>query len=270
MDRFGGPARIIREKRQGLSFARACGVRAASTPLLCFVDDDNILAPDYLSQAVQIARNHPSLGVFGGQARGVFGRPPDWLIRRHVGRYAVRDNGPEPITGPGREWGPWEPFGAGMVSRADTARAFADLIDLADDAGGLGRSGARLGSGEDSLFSRIADKLGYRVGYRPELSLDHIITAPRLNWTYLFRLVAGQARAQVMLRRISGDKDPPPPPRWREPDLTVRRFISRVRTPGLYEAITHVFWDRAYWAAQRTPETAGQARLREAFATLGP
>lgn len=265
----GLPGLIVREARQGLSFARACGISRACAPLLCFVDDDNLLSPDYIAQAVRVAGTHPKLGAFGGRADGVFSRCPDWLVQRHIGRYAVRDHGPAPISGSGRVWGPWEPFGAGLTVRSDIARAFAHLVEQTEDAGGLGRSGAQLGSGEDSLFSRIADQMGYQVGYRPELSLQHVIGSERLGWRYLFRLVAGQARAQVALQRICGEPDDPPPPRWREPDLAVRRFISRLRAPGLYEAMTHAVWDSAYWDAQRRPESEGQIRLRAAFAALG-
>jgi len=216
-----------------------------------------------------IAAANPDLGAFGGVARGVFGAAPDCLIQRHIARYAVRDHGSEPIRGPGDRWGPWEPFGAGIVVRSDVAKAFERLVDASEDAAGLGRAGTALGSGEDSLFSRIAHRLGYEVAYRPELKLDHVVGSERLTWRYLFALVAGQARAQVTLNRICKTPAPPPPPRWREPDLTVRRFISRLRTPGLHEAITHVAWDRAFWRAQRQPETDGQRRLRVAFNKLG-
>lgn len=267
---FSAPTFIAQEPRQGLAFARSCGVALASAPVICFVDDDNILEPDFLANSIQIARDNPEIGAFGGRARGVFGKRPDWLVMRHIGRYAVRDYGAEPIVGSGRTWGSWEPFGAGLVVRAEIARTFAQLVDLTEDAGGLGRNGAHIASGEDSLFSRIADRLGYKVAYRPELALDHVIKSQRLGWRYLFKLVAGQARAQVALNRICGDPDPAPPPKWREPDLAVRRFVARLRTPGLYEAITHIFWDHAYWAAQRRPETVGQQRLRAAFDKLSP
>ncbi len=263
--------RVLHERRQGLSFARVRGISETTAPFVCFVDDDNLLQAQYLENALEIGALNPQLGAFGGKACGVFDRRPDWLVRRHIARYAVRDNGPHPITGPGDRWGLWEPFGAGLIVRADVARAFAELIDASEDAGGLGRTRAELGSGEDSLFSRIAHRLGYQVAYRPELVLDHIISSNRLNWRYLFRLIAGQARAQFVLNRICGGPEPAaPPPRWREPDLNIRRFIARIRNPGLFEAITHVAWDHSFWNAQRQPETRGQRQLKDAFTRLEP
>lgn len=246
-----GSARIVREPRQGLAHARRCGVRASSAELICFVDDDNILAPDYLDQAMRIALDRPEIGAFAGRAHGRFGRKPSWIHRRHIARYAVRDLGDEPVTGPGDHWGPWEPFGAGLVVRCDVAEGYCKLVDSTVTAAGMGRSSRTgLGSGEDSLFSRVADRLGYKVSYEPTLRLEHVIPAGRLTFGYLANLVGGQARVQATFDRLRGVSAPPPPPTWRQPDLLVRRFIARCRNPGLGEALTHVFWDLGYWSGQ--------------------
>src|ERR1700730_16508971 len=44
----GIECRVVRETRQGQTFARIAGVRAARAPLGCFLEDDNPPAPDYL------------------------------------------------------------------------------------------------------------------------------------------------------------------------------------------------------------------------------
>lgn len=261
--------RLIQEPVSGLAFARAAGIEAATGDLIVFVDDDNVLAPDYLAEAALVASAEPGLGAFAGRAQGVFVTEPDWLVKRHIARYAVRDLGEEPIIGAGDRWGPHEPFGAGLAVRADIARAFAQLVRASVDAGGLGRAGRTLASGEDSLFSRIADALGYQVGYAPSLRLEHHIKAERVSWRYLFRLIAGQARAHVILDRISGRPDPTPPPAvWREPELALRRFIGRVSNPGLHEAITHLAWDHAYWRAQRAGPGLGEQSLARGLQAL--
>lgn len=254
--------RVIKEPRPGLSFARATGIKHATSELIVFVDDDNELQKDYFVESVSFSEAHPEVGAFAGRATGIFERQPDWLIRRHIARYAIRDLGDQPLVGSGKSWGPHEPFGAGLVVRRDVAMQFAKLVDLTSNAGGLGRAGETLASGEDSLFSRIADRLGYQVAYAPSLRLDHHIGADRMKWRYLFRLIAGQAHAQVALDRICGRADKSaPPPLWREPDLLTRRFLGRLRDPGLHEAISHVAWDRAYWAAQRTPPGASETYM---------
>jgi glycosyltransferase involved in cell wall biosynthesis len=61
-------ARHIVESELGLSFARRCGMREAAADLLIFVDDDNVLEPDYLSEVLRIKHAWPMLGVWGSGA----------------------------------------------------------------------------------------------------------------------------------------------------------------------------------------------------------
>ncbi len=59
-------ARIVREERLGLTFARLRGFAETTGEVIVLVDDDNVLAPDYLEQVVRIAAKHPFLGVWSG------------------------------------------------------------------------------------------------------------------------------------------------------------------------------------------------------------
>ena len=62
----GNPqARHIREDELGLTPARLRGIRESCGDLLVYVDDDNILAPDYLQTARALLMEHPHLGVIG-------------------------------------------------------------------------------------------------------------------------------------------------------------------------------------------------------------
>ena len=74
-------ARHIIEEELGLAPARRRGMREASADLLVFVDDDNVLDCDYLSNAVRIMRDWPMLGVWGsGSTRREFElKPPKHL-----------------------------------------------------------------------------------------------------------------------------------------------------------------------------------------------
>src|SRR6516164_8039420 len=57
--------RHIREPELGLTPARLCGIRESSGELLVFVDDDNLLAQDFLQHAAAISAQFPVLGAFG-------------------------------------------------------------------------------------------------------------------------------------------------------------------------------------------------------------
>jgi glycosyltransferase involved in cell wall biosynthesis len=61
-------ARHIREEELGVSVARRRGMREAAADLLIFVDDDNVLERNYLSDAVSIGNDWPTLDVWGSGA----------------------------------------------------------------------------------------------------------------------------------------------------------------------------------------------------------
>ena len=250
--RPGGGLRhsCIREYDLGLSRARRTGIEAARGELICFVDDDNILASDYLAEAFRIAQTEPELGVIGGQSLGAFSKQPDWLCRHFLARYAIRsDEEPVTISMPERHVRAAEPFGAGMIVRRPVAQSFSELVSAFNMDLPMGRKGTALGSGEDTLFSHIAYGAGYQTGYRPTLVLQHVIADDRLHWRYLRRLLEGQAKGEALLDQLDGIA--PPIPDTGAPGAPARsaiRFLKRVRSVGLAEAIGLHFWDRGYVA----------------------
>ena len=58
-------ARHVSESEIGLSLARQRGIRESSADLLVYVDDDNVLNADYLSEALRIGNDWPALGTWG-------------------------------------------------------------------------------------------------------------------------------------------------------------------------------------------------------------
>ncbi len=261
-------AQQVREPMIGLTNARAAGVRAAQAPLLVFVDDDNVLAADYLANAEAIAAERGELGVFAGRAFGRFAAPPSWLHRPYLACYAVRDLGDQPIEGPGGALAAWEPFGAGMGVRADIAAAFADLNARFEAGAPLGRRADAVLSGEDSLFTLIARRMGYRVAYRPELRLEHVISRRRMSAGYLCKLLEAQGRAEALLRGAQGDLAPAAKPAPFAAFLA-RRFLSRLRHPGLHEALTHLYWDVGYFEERARLSEPPARALAEALDAIG-
>ena len=64
------PLKYFLEPEQGAAFARLRAVREASGELIGFLDDDNLPAPDWLSQAYLFAKEHPRGGAYSGQIHG--------------------------------------------------------------------------------------------------------------------------------------------------------------------------------------------------------
>jgi glycosyltransferase involved in cell wall biosynthesis len=192
--------RVIREPRQGLSWARFAGVAEARHSLVIFVDDDNVLDRDYLSAAASIASAHPSLGAFGGRSvpewEGAT-QPPTWIEEFH-GNLALRDLGAEDIIqtwGDTRDYPSAAPIGAGMVMRREAIAgwisAFREGTRISD------RRGEALTSGGDNDIVINVLKQGYAVGYFPALTLTHIIPPGRLDIAHQGRLSHGIAKSWV-------------------------------------------------------------------------
>jgi len=119
-------ARVVREERLGLTFARLRGFAEAKGELIVMVDDDNVLAPDYLETAVRIAEERPMLGAFGGKCLPEFEVEPEpWLEARGKG-LGLRDRGEReeffPEAADAESWQPSVSVGLQQQARlADSA-----------------------------------------------------------------------------------------------------------------------------------------------------
>lgn len=240
--------RVVRELRQGLTYARVAGINATSAGTICFVDDDNELEPDYLEKVLEIAASEPDLGVWGGICEGVFESEVQNYKKVWLPHLGVRYAGPEPLTGNGDAWGPHEPIGAGICVRREVAEGYVAFVEGVGAAGALGRQGKALLSGEDSLISRIAFRLGYLVGYRPQLRLNHHITAGRLSLSYLARLMEGHGRSYIVLQRLCGNSLPRFDDKQARMEI-LANFRFRCQRDGLNQAIGMYFWDKGYFSA---------------------
>lgn len=182
--------RILREETLGLVHARLGAIAAAAGGVIVFVDDDNLLAPDYLARVAEIFDGDPEIGVAGGRIEGKFEEPPAAWLRPFLSYYAIGGAGDNPIRKfKGTPYGPWYPRGAGIAVRTSAARAWAERI--ASDPGrlALGRVGGGLGGGEDiDLVSSVLDQ-GLAAGYDPRLQLTHLIPRRRLTYDYAARLI---------------------------------------------------------------------------------
>src|SRR5262249_15233573 len=86
-------ARCIIESEPGLASARRRGIRESLGGLLIFVDDDNVLDPSYLSEALLIKQEWDHLGAFGsGAIIPEFEREPADHLRSFVRFLSLRKN----------------------------------------------------------------------------------------------------------------------------------------------------------------------------------
>jgi glycosyltransferase involved in cell wall biosynthesis len=247
--------RVIREVRQGLTYARCAGIAQTASELIIFLDDDNRLDFDYVERAIAIAEAEPLIGHFGGIARAELpGEIPGWK-RKLLPYLGVRNYGPDPITSREDRWGHWEPIGAGMVTRRNVACEFAALTAASAGSQRLGRKGSVLMSGEDSLMARMANRLGFACSYQPSLRLVHYIKPSRLRPQVLARTLEGHGRSYVLLERVLGRSIESPGVSWILWEMPLR-LLYRIKNQGLFAGALEWFWDWGYLreARARTPE----------------
>jgi glycosyltransferase involved in cell wall biosynthesis len=192
--------RTVYEPRQGLTYARICGVKAAHGELVCFLDDDNIPDNDYIAKGSPAFKD-PEMGLAVSRVR------PDWEIeppasiyrRRHL--LAVNDyNGDEPIT----FTKPIAPtIGAGMWVRRE---AFLKAVPWQQpDRLITDRLGRGLCGGGDIEIGVLIYLAGYERRYIPQLRLAHRIPAARLENSYMRRLIIGTITGERLLRLKYGN-----------------------------------------------------------------
>jgi len=196
--------RIVREEELGLTAARLCAFREAQSDLFVMVDDDAVLAPDYLEVASKTAEAYPQIGAFGGNVALAFpeGAPPAYLTK--VGwmlaeRHFTKATHGKEITAENPT-----PCGVGMVLRRNLAKRFVTAVTTDPRRRSLGRKGQNLASSEDTDIIMLAVAMGFEFGHFPNLSLTHLIPARRTTRAYVERLMEAFHASDTGLAWIHG------------------------------------------------------------------
>lgn len=212
-----GPARgrIMHESVLGLTAARRRGLQGARGEFCVFVDDDNVLAPDYLENVLRLFQAHPRLGAIGGPSQPEFeSAPPAWAAE-FFPLLALRDLGPamqlaeltRAHDGAHYAYPACAPIGAGMALRKT---AVASWLQSHTSAAFTDRCGTALTSGGDNDIVLSILRAGWQVGYFPELKLTHLIPPGRTTRDYLARLNYGVQRSWMqVLSRHQANPWPP-------------------------------------------------------------
>jgi glycosyltransferase involved in cell wall biosynthesis len=223
-------SRIILEPELGNLPARVRGLKESRTPFILFVDDDNVLVPDYLEKALAIAETHPFLGVWGGSIRPEFEvPPPPWIdeVRWLLACVEITEDywsnlKFNPVTMPPT---------AGMCLRRAVAEAFIRLVQEDPRRQLLGRRGkSGLTGSEDTDLAITACDMGFGIGRFAALKMTHLIPAYRLDEDYLIRFAEAAHFSAMVLGAMRGQ----PPAPYRPPTLRSRLGSLRRR----------LFWDR--------------------------
>ena len=192
-------SRMIREENLGLTPARLRGIREAQGDLLVFVDDDNVLDPNFLEEALRVTSQKPFLGSWSGQCRARFEEaPPEWT-RRYWGNLVIREFDSDVWSNMPR-LPQTMPCGAGLCIRRVVAQRYLALHENGDRKRfQFDRTGDSLISGGDNDLAACACKLGMGIGLISALKLTHLIPPERVTLDYLAKLAEGIYFSAVIL-----------------------------------------------------------------------
>jgi glycosyltransferase involved in cell wall biosynthesis len=197
-------ARIVIEKKQGLTPARLRGIEEANGEILVFIDDDNWVKADFFKKGVDIASKFRHIGSWSGQVNLHFEEKPEEWTRRYWGLLVFRELEQD-------RWSNFPhltetmPCGAGLFVRKTVADHYHKLHKTGKRDIQLDRSGESLFSGGDNDLAACACDIGLGVGLFHELVLEHYIPSKRLKKDYLIKLAEGIAASSIVFRSFRGE-----------------------------------------------------------------
>lgn len=202
-------ARFVVEKNRGMLPCRSRGMRESRGEVVVSVDDDNLLAPDYLATAIKLGEEQPMLGVWGGHIRPDYeGTPPAW-IPQFAHHLAICE-----FDRP--SWSSFVddrciPYGASMCVRRPVIDGFLERLATEN----IWRYGRTYGTaaeskisgvgGEDQLISYTAVMMGYAIGRFPELQMRHRVSSKRYEPAYFLKMVRGNAHGALLVQLYHGN-----------------------------------------------------------------
>jgi glycosyltransferase involved in cell wall biosynthesis len=241
-------ARHIREEVLGLTPARLRGIQEAQGQLLVFVDGDNLLDQDYLTNAVEIYEDYPFLGAFGGSIDGEFEVNPPLSITPYLEGLALRRIVSDHWSN-AKKWSEATPFGAGMCVRCEVAELYLKRVRNDGIRLALDRQGTSLGAGGDTDIAWTSFSLDKGTGCFARLRLTHLISKDRLTESYIERLYTGLAYAdEILAFEYTGSSDNYNGTMWN----TVRYWCRYIRSSP---------FGRKIMKAKRSGQKAAQETL---------
>lgn len=172
--------KVVHEPKQGLSYARNCGIENSTGAIVAIIDDDETIVPRFLELYVDFFDRHAEAAGAGGRIVPLYTTtPPRWLSH-----YTSRPiAGTLDLGGRERPFPEGRYFGGGNLAVRRSALERYGAFDPR-----LGRKGAVLTGGEEKdLYYRLKSG-GEQIWYLPEATINHIIPPERLTRGYIERV----------------------------------------------------------------------------------
>ncbi len=199
--------KYVFEDKQGMAYARWRAIKEASGVFVGFVDDDNLVFPDWVYQAYHFGIKHTKSGAYGGEIQGIFEIEPPENFDKVKTFLAIR-------------------------KYADTATKFdVDKLRLPPGAGLVVRKKAWLESVptkvthtqrgcEDYEISLHMYNHGWEIWYNPEMQIQHLIPEWRMQKDYLLKIAHTYGRATCQISLMTAENN------WQKVFLLFKGFIG--------------------------------------------
>ena len=190
------PLRVVGEPRLGLSYARERGLAESRYGFIGFVDDDNWVGADWVSNAYDVLSADSRLGAVGSICDPVYeAPPPEWFHNFHKSFAILTDRDLKQMPQP-----PDFLNGAGLCIRRIAWEKLAEngfRFQLTD------RVGKGLSAGGDTELTLALGLAGWKLRVERRLRLQHFMPSQRLQWKYLRKLLRNYCASQVLLDAYS-------------------------------------------------------------------
>jgi glycosyltransferase involved in cell wall biosynthesis len=207
--------RSFTETKQGLAFARQRAIQEADGVWVGFLDDDNVPAENWVSQAVKFSRKKSQMGAFGGQIHAAFEECCPENFQKIKSLFAIREKGEKPIKY--QPQGLQLPPGAALVVKRE-----AWLACVPSSLSLVGRVNGSFLAGEDFEALLYLHHADWEIWYCPTMHSFHQIPNSRLEKHYLNSLARGAGFCISNLRLLHVSN-------WRKPLVLIKIFLGGLR-----------------------------------------
>ncbi len=205
------------EPKQGIAFARRLAIKQSKSPLIGFLDDDNLPSPDWVYKAYLFGKMHPKAGAYGSQLDPLYEVAPPKNFNRIACFLAIVNRGESSFRYDlMQRW--LFPPGAGLVIRKK-----AWLSCVPDSPFFRGVTGKSLQhKGEDIEALSYLRKARWEIWHNPQMQVDHYIPQSRLQKIYLVKLLRGIGLSRYPTRMLQLYN-------WQKPFLIIVYWLNDLR-----------------------------------------
>jgi glycosyltransferase involved in cell wall biosynthesis len=193
-DKYPMPVLYAFEPQQGLNYARNTGVKLSEGRYFCYVDDDILVSPDWLSSLYHALEDHDADAVGGRIHLDPNIQIPPWIPSEAKGFLGFQDFGEESFQMDGITQ---YPFGGNMSFNRRVVEKIG-VFNPKLGRKGEGRKRSELFKGaETDYFHRLAGTENPRIFYEPRAIVYHQVLPHQLEKKYFLTLHynAGQQKA---------------------------------------------------------------------------